>query len=127
MRVFENKLFNRWARGEDLTEVALCDAAKDIINGRVEADLGGYLFKKRIAGKGGGKSGGYRTIVGYRRRSSERVVFLYGFAKNERPNITDREREALGIAASDLINATDAQIAALIAKSRLFELRCESI
>jgi len=115
------------AHDEGITEAALCQAARDVVNGRVEADLGGYLFKKRIAGKGGGKSGGYRTIVGYRRGNSSRVLFLYGFAKNERPNITDREHEALSIAATNLINATDAQVAELIAKARLFELRCESI
>jgi len=53
----------------------------------VEADLGGYLFKKRIARPGGGKSGGYRTILGFRRTSTERTIFLYGFAKNQRANI----------------------------------------
>ena len=124
MRVFENKRFNRWARDERIPETALCRAARDVVEERVEADLGGYLFKKRIAGKGGGKSGGYRTIVGYRRGDSDRVLFLYGFAKNERANITDREHEALSIAATDLINAADTQIAELIAKGRLFELRC---
>jgi hypothetical protein len=126
MRVFENKRFNRWARDEGIAEATLCGAAKDVVDGRVEADLGGYLFKKRVAGKGGGKSGGYRTIVGYRRGNSQRVLFLYGFAKNERPNISDREHEALSIAATDLINATEAQVAKLVTGGRLFELRCES-
>jgi hypothetical protein len=127
MRLFENKRFYRWARDEGLTEKALCQAAKEVIDGGVEADLGGYLFKKRIAGKGGGKSGGYRTIVGYRRGNTSRVVFLYGFAKNERPNITGREHEALSIAATALIDATDKQVADLILRGRLFELRCEQI
>jgi hypothetical protein len=125
MRVFENKRFERWARDEGLTEEILCRVAAGVIKGQVEADLGGYLFKKRIAGKGGGKSGGYRTIVGYRRGNSARVVFLHGFAKNERPSLTDREHEALSIAAASLIAATDGQVAELIAKGRLFELRCE--
>ena len=127
MRVFENKRFNRWARDQRITEAALCQAAKDVVEERMEADLGGYLFKKRIAGKGGGKSGGYRTIVGFRRGNSNRVLFLYGFAKNERPNITEREHEALSIAATNLINATDVQVAELIAENRLFELRCEAL
>jgi hypothetical protein len=110
MRVFENKRFNRWARDEGIAEATLCGAAKDVVDGRVEADLGGYLFKKRVAGKG----------------NSQRVLFLYGFAKNERPNISDREHEALSIAATDLINATEAQVAKLVTGGRLFELRCES-
>jgi hypothetical protein len=125
MRAFVNKPFRRWMRAEDITEDILCHAANEIVAGKVEADLGGYLFKKRIAGKSGGKSGGYRTIVGYRKGNSDRVIFLYRFAKKERPNITDRESEALSIAATNLINATDKQVADLIALGRLFELRYE--
>jgi hypothetical protein len=60
-----------------------------------EADLGGYLFKKRIARADGGKSGGYRTILGFRKSDSSRVFYLYGFPKNARANITPRERAAL--------------------------------
>jgi hypothetical protein len=40
----------------------------------VDARLGGFLIKKRVAGFGRGKSGGYRTIVAY--RQGDRVVFL---------------------------------------------------
>jgi hypothetical protein len=125
MRVFAGNRFHRWAKDERIDEEILCRAANEVAEGRVEADLGGYLFKKRLAGKGAGKSGGYRTIVGYRKKDSDRLVFLYGFAKNERSNITDRETEALSVAATGLIHATDGQIADLIARGRIFELRCE--
>ncbi len=66
MRVFKNKWFNRWARGEVVSDSVLLKAAMEILSGKVEADLGGYLFKKRLAQAGRGKRGGYRTIVGYR-------------------------------------------------------------
>jgi hypothetical protein len=46
-------------------------------------------IKQRVARQGQGKSGGFRTIVAYRR--SVRAVFLFGFAKNERQNLDDDE------------------------------------
>lgn len=55
----------------------------------VDADLGGGLIKQRVARPGQGKSGGFRTIVAYRRGS--RAVFLFGFAKSERDNLDDDE------------------------------------
>jgi hypothetical protein len=76
MRVFKNKWFNRWARGEDIQDAALYNAAVEIVAGRYDADLGGCLFKKRLARTGGGKRGGYRTIVGYKKPNSERINFF---------------------------------------------------
>lgn len=58
-------------------------------SGLVDADLGGGLFKKRVARPGGGKSGGYRTILAADLR--DRWVFLHGFAKSERDDLDDAE------------------------------------
>ena len=49
MRVFKNKWFARWARLEDVPDSVLLQAATEIVAGQVEADLGGCLFKKRLA------------------------------------------------------------------------------
>ncbi|MCW8814624.1 MAG: type II toxin-antitoxin system RelE/ParE family toxin, partial [Chlorobium sp.] len=46
MRVFKNKWFHRWARREKISDALLLKAAEEIVAGQVEADLGGYLFKK---------------------------------------------------------------------------------
>jgi len=91
MRVFKNKWFNRWARREEISDSILLNAAAEIIADKVDADLGGCLFKKRIARAGAGKSGGYRTIVGYKKPNTNRLIFLYAFAKSERANISLRE------------------------------------
>lgn len=71
MRAFKNKWFNKWARDEDIRDDTLWKAAEDIVAGRVEADLGKCLYKKRVARKGQGKSGGYRLIVAYKRPNSD--------------------------------------------------------
>jgi hypothetical protein len=123
MRVFKNKWFNRWARGEEISDVALREAAQEVASGRVEADLGGSLFKKRIAKAGVGKSGGYRTIVGYKRPNSERIIFLYAFSKNERANISDKEEAALSVAAEAFISATDKQVSELLKKGSVWEVK----
>ena len=124
MRAFKGKAFDRWAAGERLADGDLCTAAAEAFAGQVEADLGGYLFKKRIARTGGGKSGGYRTILGFRKSESERIFFLYGFPKNRRATITAREEMALGAVAASLIDATDEQISALIERGAIKELEC---
>lgn len=55
--------------------------------------LGGGLRKIRIPRKGGGKSGGYRTIYVF--GGTHMPIFLITvFAKNERANLTPTEQAA---------------------------------
>jgi hypothetical protein len=122
MRVFKNKWFNRWARDENISDSVLLEAATEIIIGKVEANLGGYLFKKRLARTGSGKSRGYRTIVGYRRPNSERVIFLYAFAKNQKANISEKEEAALSLIAEAFISATDKQVEKLLSEGSIWEV-----
>jgi hypothetical protein len=124
VRVFKTKHFNRWAAGALLGDNELCLAAKEAFAGQFEADLGGYLFKKRIKSKGSGKSGSYRTILGFRKADERRVFFLFGFAKNERSTITAREQTALSVDAAALVVLTDEQIEALLKQAAIFELEC---
>ena len=124
MPVFKGKQFGRWATGEKVSDDDLCLAAAEAFAGQYDADLGGYLFKKRIARSDGGKSGGYRTILGFRKSDSKRIFFLYGFPKNVRANITTRERNALSVNASTLVDATDRHIDNLKAKGTILEMEC---
>lgn len=124
MRVFKGKQFGRWARAEGIGDSDFCIAAKEAFAGQVEADLGGYLFKKRIARSGGGKSGGYRTILGFMKSNADRIFFLHGFPKNARANISSREQEALSTVAGGLVNASDGQIEALKGRGSILELEC---
>lgn len=52
-------------------------------SGLIDADLGSGLIKQRIARQGGGKSGGYRSILIF--RSGERAIFVFAFAKTDKP------------------------------------------
>jgi hypothetical protein len=57
--------------------------------GLVEANLGGHVVKKRVALDGRGKSAGVRTLLAF--KLNDIAFFLYGFAKNQQSNITDKE------------------------------------
>jgi hypothetical protein len=69
VRVFKNRQFARWAKREHLMDKALCAAVREIERGLVDARLGGYLLKKRIAKDHKDKSGGLRTILAYRQEA----------------------------------------------------------
>jgi hypothetical protein len=122
MRVFKNRWFSHWARKEDISAVALLDAAQEIVEGKVEADLGGCLFKKRLARTGGGKRGGYRVIVGYRKPNTERIVFLYAFAKNDKASISAKDEAALSLVTEAFVSMAEEQLQELLAAGSIWEV-----
>ena len=88
--------------------------------GLIHADLGGGLFKQRIPLPGSGKSGGARTILAT--RFGGVCFFLFGFEKNERDNASPRELALYRRLAAELLELSDAQIAAALAGDVLTEV-----
>ncbi len=95
-RVLKRRDFARWQASEKLSDEVLCKAVLEMERGLIDADLGGYLYKKRISRPGAGKSGGYRTLLAA--RIGKRYVFLHGFPKSDKPNIRQDEIQALRFA-----------------------------
>jgi hypothetical protein len=122
MRVFKNKSFARFARKAQITDAVLCGAIADASRGLIDADLGGGVVKQRIARKGGGKSGGFRTIILFRLR--ERAFFVHGFAKNEKDNIRDDELAAFKMLAVEVMTYDDEALARAMANGTLMEVKC---
>lgn len=122
IKVFKAFDFHRWAKSEGLTDEALWRAAVEIESGLVDARLGGYLIKKRIGGFGRGKSGGYRTIVAH--RQSDRLVFLYGFCKNERDNISRKEQKALHKLGDQFMGYRDNELLKMVRGEAIIEVSC---
>lgn len=125
MRAFKNKWFNHWARRECISDAVLLAAAKGIAAGQVEANLGGCLFKKRLPRTGGGKRGGYRVVVGYRRPNEERLIFLYAFAKSDKANISAKEEAALNLVAESFVSTTEKQVQELLTAGSIWEVKCD--
>jgi hypothetical protein len=120
VRIFKNAWFRRFARRERLSDKTLKGAVARAEQGRIDADLGGNVLKQRIARPGQGKSGGYRTIIVFKK--GELAFFVYGFAKNERENIDDAEAAAFKKAAKELLSLSDEQIRELLDKEALMEI-----
>jgi len=81
-RIFKTRYFARWMRKTELANSALCDAVAEMVQGLVDADLGGGVVKKRVVPPGRGKSGGARTLVATNK--GNRWFFVFGFEKNDR-------------------------------------------
>lgn len=107
-------------RKTELTNRALCDAVKEMVSGLIDADLGGGVVKKRVALPGRGKSGGARTLVA--NNKGNRWFFVFGFEKNDRPNISDQELEALQDLAQDLLARTGTQLDLALKTNALEEI-----
>ena len=91
--------------------------------GLIEADLGGHVYKKRVALPGRGKSGSLRTIIAY--RLEDRAFYVYGFAKNKRANIRDDELKVLKVVAENLLSHSDQQLNDLLAVEELVEVETD--
>ena len=122
MRLFKNKWFARFASAESIDDATLCKAIEDAEKGLIDADLGGGVIKQRIARAGEGASGGFRSIVLYRR--GKLAFFVFGFPKNRTANITKDELKAFKKLAKEMLALNDRQIASLTKIKSLIEVTC---
>jgi hypothetical protein len=123
MRVFKTKPLARWARKEKISDETFREAGKEVTEGKFEADLGKNLFKKRIPREGEGKSGGFRTIVAFKKPNSDRVIFMHGFAKSDKSNIIGKEKHILSTIAQYYIEASDGEVKKLLEAGELLEIQ----
>ena len=120
MRIFKNKLFDKWTHKEGITDQMLRVAVAEMEDGLIDADLGGNVYKKRVALQGRGKRGGARTLLAY--RIGKKAFFMYGFSKNELENIDSRELKALKQLAAIQLAWTDEQLALALQHEKVFEV-----
>ena len=116
--------FSRWAAKAGIRDKVLISAIREIQKGLVEADLGGGIIKKRIALPGRGKRGSTRTLLATNR--GDRWFFVFGFEKNERDNISNKELDALRALAEDLLRLTARQMIEAIRQGSLVEVQDET-
>ena len=95
MQTFKTKAFARFADREGL----------------IDADLGG------------GRSGGFRTIVLFRRGAL--AFFVYGFAKSDRENLRRDELATYRLLADEYLALDGAGRAAAQASGAIVEVKCD--
>ncbi|ALV07295.1 hypothetical protein DES44_2786 [Roseateles depolymerans] len=121
--VLKRKEFARWQEREGLPDAALCAAVQEMRSGLVDADLGCMLFKKRVARLGRGKSGGYRTVLSA--MVGLRYVFLHGFAKSDKDNITAAEKKGLQFVGKVFLKLSGEALTEALRSGVLMEVGCE--
>jgi|TARA_R110000851_G_scaffold333533_1_gene515224 hypothetical protein len=122
-RILKRKDFARWQAAEKLPDAVLCKAVQEMESGLIDADLGGSLYKKRVARPGGGKRGGYRTLLSA--RIGSRHVFLHGFPKSDKASITQDEKKALQFAGKVFLELSTEALSKALQANVLLEVHCE--
>ena len=114
------KEFTRFALKAGLPNTKLFLVAEEVLRGKCDADLGGGVFKQRMARDGGGKSGGFRVVILF--RVGSHIFFAHGFAKNAKANISAKELKALRRLADLYVGFSDVQLSAASAAGELIEV-----
>ncbi len=118
--VLKTRTFCRWLRKTELNDRLLRKAAEEMECGLVDADLGGNVYKKRIALPGQGKRGSTRTIVAT--NNATRWIFLYGYKKNEQDNITQDELTVYRMLSQEFLECSDITLKSIQAQGELEEV-----
>lgn len=122
-RVFKTRYFNRWMEKTELTDALLLNAIEEMERGLIDADLGGGVFKKRVALKNRGKSGSVRTLIATNK--NERWFFMLGFEKNQQENIGVKEFRFLKDFAADLLTISEPRLLNALKSKDLLEISHE--
>lgn len=121
MRLFKTRHFSRFAAKEGIADAVLGDAVRRAEAGLIDADLGGGVIKQRLARPGQGKSGGFRSIILFKRGAT--AFFVYGFAKNDRDNVDRQELKAFRLLANEMLTMDDEALQAAMKNGTIMEIK----
>lgn len=119
VRIFKTRTFAKFTRQNGVSDAALVEAVGRAKRGLIDADLGGKIIKQRVARPGQGKRGGFRMLIGF---GTDRAVYLFAFAKNERENVSNGELLTLREIAASFLNAGTEEIAKALGDGTLIEV-----
>ena len=120
MRVFKYAWFSRFARKENIGNEELLGIVARLEEGQGEVDLGGGVFKERLARPGEGKSGGYRLIVFF--KGGDKTFFQYAYPKAARENISEKELRFFKKLARKYLTMTDEQLTEVVNAGEFTEI-----
>lgn len=121
MRIFKTVYFHRLAAHEGLSDPQIVKIVEEMEAGLHNGDLGGGVFKKRIAIGSRGKRGGLRSILAFKK--GDKAIFLYGYAKNVQENISRNEQEAFKKLAKAYLILNDLSLKELLNPGELIEVK----
>ncbi|WP_440615942.1 type II toxin-antitoxin system RelE/ParE family toxin [Cysteiniphilum sp. 6C5] len=114
--------FAKWVKKENITSNDLLSCAVEVIDGLHDGDLGSNCYKKRLGIKGKGKRSGARVILSY--RIGDFLIYIYGYAKNAKSNLTPKEQNALKLYSKEiLMKLSNDDIHKLLQENNLIEVK----
>ncbi len=120
MKIYKHRHFQQWMKSQTLTDQTLKEAVIELENGLHDGNLGSGLYKKRVPMLGRGKRGSYRTLLAF--KQEERAFFVYGYAKNVKDNINEKEREVYKELAKSLLNLDEKTLGNMLKAGSLVEV-----
>lgn len=112
-RVFKTAWFAKAARKADIRDAELCEDIQEIMKGQC-ADMAGGVLKKRQ-----GKNL-FRSIVLH--HSGRYWIYVFLFAKNDRPNINNKELIGFQKLATRYSKATETTMNTAVKDKELMEI-----
>jgi len=110
MKQLMTKQFSKWASRQQIPQNELTRALQEVKVGNFEANLGGQIYKKRI-----------RFQVCYKKK--DRIIFIHGFAKNEKSSLTKKELTGFKEFAQILLAFLPEEIEAAIKNGDFIEVK----
>ena len=120
MIIYKGAAFSDWSVKYCISDEMLISAVNEMNGGVYEANLGGSVYKKRIAIGNKGKSAGARTILAF--LINKKAFFIYGFAKSKLDNIDDKELKALKKLAKIYLHLTETELNKAVQESKLIKV-----
>lgn len=127
MTIYVTRIFERNLKKDGIDDTKLCMAAKEILSGLYDADLGGNVFKKRIP-QSAGKSGGARSVVAY--KSGNHLFFVNGWTKKAvskggHKEISDTDLQGYRDIAEQMLTMTEKNLEDAVKSEILREVKCD--
>ena len=120
MRNLMTKHFSKWASKQKIPLSRLLEALAEVQAGNFDANLGSHIYKKRISFDSRGKRGSGRTIICYKKH--DRAIFIHGFAKNEKANLSKKELSAFKELSKILLRLSDKEVSLAIRNGDFIEV-----
>ena len=121
MKKLMTRHFLKWVSKQKISGNELDIALSELQGGNFEANLGGHVYKKRIRFEGQGKRGSGRTIICYKK--GDRAIFIHGFAKNEKSNLSRKELDAFKELSKILFGMSEEEIAIVVDNGDFIEVK----
>ena len=116
LRVFAFKDVVRFARKFHISD----DGIWDVVRSKPDADMGGGLYKYRIARPGEGSRGGGRVLIAL--KIGSRAILMFAWEKKDMENIKPNELKGYRDVAKIYLECSDSQMTKLVKDRVLVEI-----